>query len=260
MMQELQSRIEKYENDQLPLIFTGEILLPAEPMELTLLPGTHLAKLIHHRIQQEQELLFGIVARAEANSNSPTVTILDQGEYYAIGTAVTLASFPVTKDDGSITLEFQAKQRFRLQGDEAALQVSSDGWLQAAVDFLDDSESVSADDQSSHDAARQLARELVRVDNNDSSGSLVDQFIQLSRQQDVNRVNERLQHLGSMPSEKHPSQCAFWVGALLAAHDDIVDIRPQLLMAKTAEERTQIVLHAMWSSIQYMKGPKIEQS
>lgn len=260
-MRELKTRIDEFKIDQLPLIFTGEILLPEEPMELLLLPGTHLAKLIHHRIQQEQQHLFGIIARAEANCNATKVAILDQGEYYAIGTAVKLASVPIAKEDGSVMLNFKAKQRFRLRGAETALKVSSEGWLQAAVEYLDDITILEndADDLESLEMARKLARELVH-DNGNVSGSLVQQFIGLSREQDAHRINERLRHLGKMPTEESPSQCAFWVGALLAAHDDIVDIRPQLLMAKTAEARTQIVLHAIWNSIRYMKGPKIQQS
>jgi len=91
------------------------------------------------------------------------------------------------------------------------------------------------------------------------SQSLVDMWLSLARQRERSpgQIDGILQDLGPMPSWKSPSECALWVGALInpiPALGVALEIRPKLLLAKTAEDRTQIALDGIWNSIQHMQG------
>ena len=68
-----------------------------------------------------------------------------------------------------------------------------------------------------------------------------------------------LKDLGEIPPDHEPSERAFWVGALINPLPGLgvsMEIRPQLLMARTAEERVGTALAGILASIQHMDGTK----
>ena len=99
------------------------------------------------------------------------------------------------------------------------------------------------------------------VDPNMDGKSLVDRWIALARQNErqPGQIDTLLKDIGKPPSPDEPSELASWVGALvnpLPGMGVAMEIRPQLLMAKTAEERVRVALKGITESIQHMNGTR----
>jgi len=134
------------------------------------------------------------------------------------------------------------------------------GWIPAKVQFLDYARLEAEEaDPLQVALAMQQAQEFTNADKSmKESKSLVELWLDLARahQRYEGQVDRLLDELGEMPSWEEPSECAFWVAALINPIPSmglaVVDVRAGLLTAPTALERTQIVLNALWNSIQRM--------
>ena len=89
--------------------------------------------------------------------------------------------------------------------------------------------------------------------------SLVDRWIQLAteNEREPGQISRLLEQLGEIPPPEEPSERALWIGALInpiPAMGVALEVRPQLLLAKTAEERVQVALDAIHKSIKHMDG------
>ncbi len=94
--------------------------------------------------------------------------------------------------------------------------------------------------------------------------SLKDTWIGLAREKErtPGQIDQLLKDLGPIPSWEEPPECALWISAhinTIPAMGVALEIRPKLLMAKSAEERTQVALNGIWNSIQYTQGPRIKR-
>jgi hypothetical protein len=92
--------------------------------------------------------------------------------------------------------------------------------------------------------------------------SLKDTWIGLAREKEwtPGQIDQLLKDLGPIPSWEEPTKCALRIGALInptPAMGVALEIWSKLLMAKSAEERTQVALNGIWNSIQYMQGPRL---
>jgi hypothetical protein len=104
--------------------------------------------------------------------------------------------------------------------------------------------------------SRQFTQPNVNIPNN---LSIIDRWIELARENERHpyQIDKLLNQLGAVPPEDQPSERAFWIGALinpLPALGVALEIRPSLLMAKSAEERVDVALGGIWGSIKHMDG------
>jgi hypothetical protein len=93
----------------------------------------------------------------------------------------------------------------------------------------------------------------------DDGASLIDRWIELAEQNErqPGQIDRLVQELGEIPHSTTPSELSFWVGALinpLPAMGVALEIRPALLMAKTANDRMEVALHGIRTSIKHMDG------
>merc|ERR1711957_492804 len=143
--------------------------------------------------------------------------------------------------------EMTGGRRFVIDGDVEDVE---GGWTEAKVRFLDDDDkNVQGDDRISSARAISIAREFTSPNMNMgcAGSSLVERWIELAkeRERQPGQIDELLDTLGEMPPTEEPSDCAFWIGALinpLPAMGVAMEIRPALLTAETAEERVGVAL------------------
>ena len=188
-----------------------------------------------------------------------------------------------------LRLELKAKRRFRITGE---FSTSPYGWSEARVRFLDsqqeereeessynhppsvrtldDNDSSPQEDDDDDDdtvvdrmslaRAMSRAREFTSPNMQYGGQSLVDRWIELARQHEhtPGQIDQLLKDIGPIPSEdESPSERAFWIGALinpLPGMGVAMEIRPQLLMARTAEERVLVARQGLLGSIKHMDG------
>lgn len=170
---------------------------------------------------------------------------------------------PEYVEGGGVRLELRGGRRFEIVGE---IETAPRGWTEARVDFLDfqdeEEKEVQGEDRMAVARAILKARELtspnMRIENN---LSLVDRWIVLAKQveKEPGQIDRLLEDLGERPPQEQPSDLAFWVGALinpLPAMGVAMEIRPALLSSKSAEDRVQVALDGIWSSINHMDGTK----
>jgi hypothetical protein len=239
-MKSLQTRIHKA--NQIPLIFR-DTLLPRQLLQMTIKHGVVL-DLVKSRIQEESPY-FGLVGIRQQG-----------GAYMTRGVEVQLIDYEINEWKTGVRLRLKAGRRFEI--DEELIE-SEDGWTESQVRFLDSSEQEAAEsDMMNKAVAMQQAKEFMDPNNSmNEAKSLVDMWLELARTKERydGQIDQLLQELGDIPEWNEPSECAFWVGALINPTPALglaVDIRQELLMADTAQERTQIALDALWNSIQRM--------
>ena len=155
----------------------------------------------------------------------------------------TLASF---RKDASVAKDLQ----FVVKGQ---VNKTDGGWTESQVEYLDsdteeelqqkESERQEGQDPLSLAKAISKSRQFTQPNANIPNNlSIVDRWIELARQNErhPNQIDKLLGQLGKIPPEHKPSERAFWIGALinpLPALGVAMEVRPSLLMAKTAEER-----------------------
>lgn len=212
--------------------------------------------LVKSRLEEETPC-FGILGIARLTTGEQV--------HLTSGVEVQIVGKPVNHERGGILLELKAGRRFALQGEVAT---ANHGWTEGRVKFLSSAEQEQDEETGSRSLEERMA--LVRAIqktraftspnmNIDGGKSLVDQWILLAKERErkPGQIDQLLQDLGSIPPVEEPSERAFWVGALInpiPAMGVALEIRPALLTAKTAEERTQVALDGILRSIKHMDG------
>jgi hypothetical protein len=87
---------------------------------------------------------------------------------------------------------------------------------------------------------------------------LVQEWIPLAKTKEriAGQVDAIIERLGQMPTAERPSDRAFWVGALInpiPALGVAMELRPALLLAQSPNERIDIVVAGIRSSIERLK-------
>lgn len=179
------------------------------------------------------------------------------------GVEVQISGKPELVESG-LRLELVASRRFNIQ-DEVA--TNPKGWTEARVTFLNYEEEANEEERNNDDRfslarAMAKARQFTSPDMSmDENKSLVDRWVQLARENEraPGQIDKLLLDLGNAPSSESPSELAFWVGALinpLPGMGVAMEIRPSLLTAKTAEERVDIALNGILTSVRHMDGTR----
>jgi hypothetical protein len=89
--------------------------------------------------------------------------------------------------------------------------------------------------------------------------SLIDRWIELATENEKKpgQIARLLEQIGEIPPPEEPTERALWVGALInpiPAMGVAMEVRPQLLIAKKAEDRVQLALDGILKSIKHMDG------
>lgn len=253
-MASLQKRINQVaESDSMLPLVVLDSMLPRQVLKISV-KNDLLLKLIKTKLEAEAPY-FGMLG----------MTTNEKGElvHLATGVQVEIVGKPEVTEDGGLNLVLRGGKRFRM--DPSTVENDPQGgWTQARVTYLDSSEEDKAEtDIDSLTRAMQKAKEFTdpNVALNENK-SLKDMWIELARERErtPGQIDRLLEDLGPMPSWEEPSECAFWIGALInpiPAMGVALEIRPRLLLSTTPEERTQIALNGIWNSIQHMQGPRI---
>lgn len=176
------------------------------------------------------------------------------------GVEVQVMGQPERTDQDRVRVQLRAGRRFRLAGE---LATSEQGWTEARVAFMDSKQEEEEEEAGSNPIhlamAIQKGREMKRGIDNKSS--LIDRWIKLARQNErqTGQIDRLLLDLGEVPHSTNPNDLAFWVGALinpLPGMGVALEIRPALLMAKTSNDRMEVALHGIKTSIEHMDGTK----
>lgn len=208
--------------------------------------------------------------RNDDNNNESTIVPLQNGVEVEVEIVDNDGKDTTYDNTNYICVKFRAQRRFRIIGD---WKISPQGgWPEARVTYLDSfrDDTIHDDDKSDRiSLARAISRanELTLPNMNvndkdiDYPTSLIDTWLRLARQREhyTGQIDEILNDLGEIPPKEQPSERAFWVGALinpLPGMGVAMEIRPMLLMSKTAEERIGIVITAIYASIRHMDGTK----
>lgn len=251
-MASLQKRMDQVsQNDCILPLVVLDAMLPRQVLKISV-KNDLLMSLVKTRLEEETPY-FGMLGMARSQTGEPI--------HLTKGVQVEIVGKPQVTDDG-LNLELKATQRFSIEPN--TVENAGKGWTQAQVNYLDSSKEDEQEKGMENMArAMQMAKEFTdpNVSLNENK-SLKDMWIELAREKEhtPGQIDQLLKDLGPIPSWKEPSECAFWIGALInpiPAMGVALEIRPKLLMAKSAEERTQIALNGIWNSIQHMQGPRI---
>jgi Lon protease-like protein len=183
---------------------------------------------------------------------------LGQAVFMKRGVEVTVVGKPERTDPNTVRVRLRGGRRFELAGE---LATAKQGWTEARVSFLDSKQEEQEEEAGEKPIALAQAmmkgRELKR--GIDDGASLIDRWIELAKQNErqPGQIDRLVQELGEIPHSTTPSELSFWVGALinpLPAMGVALEIRPALLMAKTANDRMEVALHGIRTSIKHMDG------
>lgn len=240
---------------KIPLVVLDS-MLPRQVMKIKVNNDLFI-NLVKSRLEEETPC-FGILGIARLTTGEQV--------HLTLGVEVQIVGKPVNHERGGILLELKAGRRFALEGEVAT--AANHGWTEGRVKFLSSAEQEEAEEtngQSLEDRmalvrAMQTTRAFTTPNINvDGAKSLVDEWIRLAKERErkPGQIDQLLQDLGDIPPVEEPSERAFWVGALInpiPAMGVALEIRPALLTAKTAEERTQVALDGILRSIKHMDG------
>ena len=258
-MKALRTRVEQVtdRDTKLPILLLDS-MLPRQVLRLELrqTPDIQpLLELMKRRIAEENPC-FGMVGTAR----------LRTGQLFPLqhGVEVLLVGKPTVTAHGTVHIAFQAtNRRMRITGE---MDTTPQGWTEARVVFLDSSQEEAAEQEQHPQSPSTLARAQARAHeftspnmNMPEGKSLIDRWIELAKERELRpgQIDQVLQEIGEIPPAEQPSERAYWVGALinpLPGMGVALEIRPSLLMAKTAEERVTIALQGIFGSIKYMDG------
>ena len=252
-MKSLQNRMQQVSDREtkLPMVVV-DAMLPRQVLKIEVADPTFV-ELVRHLVATEQPY-FGMLGMAELAAVKQTLPLQN-------GVQVEIVGQPVLTEDEAIRIRLRGGRRFRIQAELATSEHGS--WTEARVRYLDSAQE-EADEENGENPlslarARQQARTLVRTQ--DNGVNLLDEWIALAKQHERNpgQIDELLEDLGERPSPDEPTELAFWVGALinpLPGMGVAMEIRPQLLMSRLAEERVLVALKGITDSIKHMDGSR----
>lgn len=248
------------DNPSLAIVLVPGCILPRQVVTVKVQSADFLSDIIRQTAVDVPR--FGMVGRRVASSDDDE----EQDDILPVGVEVEILSATVLEeemikstaiDNSLVELKVRGLRIFNVDVDD--LQDCGGGWMHACVRYrnefsiLEKAES----DPFKVALAMQQAQELTSPNNSmKESKSLVEMWLVLARARNVSvseRIDDLLEEIGEMPSWEEPSECAFWVAALINPTPSIdlaVDIRMGLILSNTALERTQLVLNALWNSIQ----------
>ena len=235
-LRSLRDRVEQ--SKTLPLV-CRETLLPRQRLGITIKNGLIL-DLVRQRLRHETPT-FGMLG------------VQQSGEPMPCGVEVEILSYAMNQWKTGIRLELKAGKRFQLTDH---MSESPNGWYHAPVKYLDSEVQEAQERHTTLAEARAMAKQFTDPDNH-----LIDKWLELARDQErfPGQIDALLEDLGEIP--EHPSERAFWVGALINPTPKIhlaFEIRQRLLLAKTAKDRVQIASDALKFSIRRM-DPSLSQ-
>ncbi|CAB9526430.1 ATP-dependent protease La (LON) domain [Seminavis robusta] len=251
-MKSLQSRMAQVEDSdsKLPIVVL-DTMLPRQVLKIEVENDIFQA-LVKDCVERES-LRFGMIG---------TATLANTGQSWPLqnGVEVEIVDPPQVVDgqlpaDGgnnkALRVKLQAGRRFRI--DQKDLQTNPAGWTEARVEWLNE-ETEEPEDPLSMARAIHVCVKITKR-------NLIDQWVELAKTKEhfEGQIDQLLEDLGELPPVEEPSELAFWVGALvnpLPAMGVAMEIRPQLLMAKTAEERIGTAYKGLIASIAHMDGTK----
>lgn len=256
-MASLRSQINKVQDGETKMpIVTLDSMLPRQVLKMQVTNDAKFVELVKERVQQETPS-FGMVGMATLSTTGQTLPLQNGVEVEIVGNPQAI--------EGGLRLELKAGRRFRITGEFT--QVEPQGWSEARVHFLDSKEEEKAEEEGTTEQIVSLARAKSRAHEFTSpnmqmpnKSSLVERWIELATQNErtLGQIDELLLDLGEIPSDDEPvSERAYWVGALinpLPGMGVAMEIRPQLLMARSAEERVLVALQGILASIKHMDG------
>lgn len=225
------------------------------------------------KIQIENPMLIELVGECLTREN-PYFGMLGMARlitgaqvHLKAGVEVEIVASEKVNDKGGIRLILKARRRFVIDGDVGN---SGKGWTEAKVKFLDsekeETEEIERNKNGDGTDRMSVARAIVRCNeftcpnaNMKNNTSLKDRWIELAKEneKEPGQIDELLNDLGEMPPAEEPTERALWIGALinpLPSMGVALEVRPQLLTAKTAESRVQIALDGILKSIKHMDG------
>ena len=252
-MKSLQSRMNQIQDRGtiLPILILDTIL-PRQTLKIEVANDPLFQALVKTRLEEETPY-FGMIGTARLAGTGQEIPLQN-------GCEVEIVDKPIVVQEGGAALRvtLKARRRFRIEAKE--LSTAPGGWTEARVIYFDSAQE-EKDDQDREMIRRAQTEARLLVDPNMDGKSLVDRWIALARQNErqPGQIDTLLKDIGKPPSPDEPSELAFWVGALvnpLPGMGVAMEIRPQLLMAKTAEERVRVALKGITESIQHMNGTR----
>jgi len=270
-MQSLRMRIKEVTSSpQLPLVVI-DTMLPRQilSMDVADTPNDPFLNLLRERIASGNPYV-GVVGTARLSS----------GQSVNLESGVEAELRVVNNRNGMVRVEMLGGRRFVIDRDVYDVH---GGWPEASVRFLGDN--VHGGNSISSAKAISIAGEFTSPNMNigcDGS-SLVEKWIELAKENECQpgQIDEILATLGEIPSAEEPSDCAFWIGALInplpvmmnndteirrtlltgsdeervgVALNVAMEIRPTLLTAASDEERVGVALDGLTRSIRHMDG------
>mmetsp|Transcript_11680 Transcript_11680/g.28084 ORF Transcript_11680/g.28084 Transcript_11680/m.28084 type:complete len:305 (+) Transcript_11680:30-944(+) len=250
-MAALRTRVKEVEDRESKMaLVVLDSMLPRQVLKIQV--KNDLLKALVKECLENEKPFFGMLGLARISTG--------QQVHLKNGVEVEIIGKPEFDDDG-MKLELKAGRRFSILGEVDNAGV---GWTEARVEFLDshdqEEEEVSGEDRFGVARAIAKAESLTSPNMNMPDNlSLVDRWIQLAKENERSpgQIERLLEELGEIPAPHEPSERAFWVGALInpiPAMGVAMEIRPQLLIAKTAETRVQHALDGILKSIKHMDG------
>jgi hypothetical protein len=237
-MTALRSRTDETKKNRMPLVVLDS-MLPRQELNITI-RNPALLQMIQNRIANESPV-FCMLGLAR----------LATGEYVHLkyGVPVEIVQCQITPGRRvSVHLKADPHHLLRVMGDTVTPSPHGD-WTEAQVELLDPHEAERAENSLRLAHAMWKARQL---------DDLVQEWIPLAKTKEriIGQVDSIVQRLGIMPTAEQPSDRAFWVGALInpiPALGVAMEIRPALLLAKTPNERVDIVTAGIKQSIERLK-------
>ena len=262
-MRSLNARVQQVQlqETRLPIVNIDSIL-PRQVIKLEIANDETFQRLIQSLIQKERPVM-GMVGKVRL-STGEMVPLQNGCEVEVVETPEILTGGNAPGDDiSAVRVTLKAGRRFRMLDE---FYQAPEGWAEAKVEYLDSAQEQEEEEMESPQGAMavframETARQFTAPNMNMPDGlSLVDRWIELARvnERTPGQIDELLFDLGPIPPEEDPSDRAFWVAALINPLPGLgvaMEIRPLLLMARTAEERVGIALKGILESIKHMDG------